>query len=164
MVAWPDGATNHGETAFAFLGVELLNQAGAYTHSFNSSEPIRVRLIFRVKTKLGSTRIGFLVATAEGYPVMEVYESDSPDSPSQRTPGRYAVTATIPANLLNEGQYLLSLNAGLIGVRNLCYLEQVISFFIIKDVSAVAHHPAIRRSCCLLPRLAWDFEGQHSEV
>src|SRR5262249_24481890 len=130
---WSAGIANTGETSFAFLGVEMQNDAGVPSNQFLASERIQVRLDFQIKSLLYGARVGFYVASHDGFVILETYDTDAQGLERKRAPGAYTVSAVIPGQLLNEGRYQLGLNAGIPGTRNLCHLERVLVFSIHRE-------------------------------
>jgi lipopolysaccharide transport system ATP-binding protein len=154
---WPDGIANSGENAFAYLAVALLRSDGAPSSQFFCNEAIQVRLTYCVRAPLYAARVGFSIHAADGATLLEAYDSDRLDCRRERVPGDYAVAAWIPANLLNDGSYYVSLNAGMPGVRNLCHLENVLSFRV-DNQNGVGAFLGEKRSGCILPNLDWQLE------
>src|SRR5262249_27006537 len=154
-VRWPQGTANPGESAFVFVAVQLLRMDGVSSSQFFCSEEIHIRLTFRVFSRLQGARVGFFVSSADGATILEAYDSDRCDAKLEREPGEYIVSAVIPDHLLNEGSYLVGLNAGIPGVRNLSHLENVLSFRI-DNQDGVGAFFGEKRSGCILPILKWN--------
>ena len=68
--------------------------------------------------------------------------------------GIFISRCKIPANLFNPGRYVLSVNAGLPGVKNLARLDNVLSFDI-EDTGAVGSHLWGKRRGVIRPMLEW---------
>jgi lipopolysaccharide transport system ATP-binding protein len=154
---WPEGVANAGESAMAFLGVQLVNGRGEASSQFFYSEAIRVRITFRVNEPLSGARVGLYVSSADGAIVLEAYDSDRLPVSAERAPGVYVASALLPEHLLNEASYLVSLNAGIPGARNLAHLQNVLSFRVDNPDGAGAYLGE-KRAGCIFPRLHWELE------
>jgi lipopolysaccharide transport system ATP-binding protein len=159
-VRWADGIANPGETAFAFLAVQLQRMDGSATTQFFCNEPIMIRMSFRIASPLFGARVGFYVTSTDGATILEAYDSDQLDRRGERVPGTYVVSARIPECLLNEGSYQVGLNAGVPGLRNLCHLENVL-WLRMDNPNGAGAFLGEKRAGCIFPNLGWQAEDIH---
>ena len=77
-------------------------------------DPIAVEVEYTLDAPITGLRVGVYLLTMRGEYVFTSFDTDDPkmfEQYSVRQPGRYVSRAAIPANLLNEGRYLLAVNA-----------------------------------------------------
>jgi lipopolysaccharide transport system ATP-binding protein len=130
----------------------MLNTAGALSDRYLASENIHVRVLFRVTVPLRGARVGFYISSPDGFVILEAYDSDMVGMGPERRVGTYVSSTRIPRQLLNEGSYLVNLNAGIPGTRNLCHLQNVLQFHVLNE-SGTGQYLSERRGGCILPRL-----------
>ena len=152
---WPHGFANRNVENFHFLSVTIHNEANQVSANLDIRKPFTVCIQYEIKEEIvGKSRIGFTIYTVDGLPIFEAYDSDT-RSISQRQPGVYEAYCTIPGQLLNTGQYVLSLNAGIPNVINLAETGTILSFHI-EDLGAVGSETLNKRVGLIRPELKWD--------
>lgn len=147
---WPGGVANPGVADFSLLAVKLFGAGGSPANEFDATESFDVELEYELLSTLRGCRIGFLVSTAEGCVVFETYD-DLRNASSGRAPGRHVSRCRVPGGYLNSGDYVLSVNAGIPGERNLIFRESVLRFTL--------HHgeasPKTAQQGCVLVDFPW---------
>jgi lipopolysaccharide transport system ATP-binding protein len=119
-------------------------------------QPFWVEIEFEIHNRLSFCRVGIIVTTTEGILLFESYDADQKECSGVREPGTYISRCKIPGDLLSPGHYVLSVNAGLPGKKNLARLENVLSFDI-EDTGAVGSHLWGKRRGVIRPRLDWTW-------
>ena len=79
-----------------------------------STEPFMVEMQYRLDAPVTGLRIGLYLITARGEYVFTSFDTDSPEqyqAHGVRQPGQYTSRCQFPADLLNEGRYILGVNA-----------------------------------------------------
>jgi len=154
QAVWPEGIANRDVTEFKLLAVRIHNQSGEVTATVDWRFPFVLSFDYRVETPLPYCRVGFVLATAEGTVVFDSYDSDSEANQGRREPGEYTLRCEIPGHLLLPGRYVVSVNAGMPGLKNLVWVENVLSLTI-EQTGAIAegHAPPVG---VIRPKLAWQ--------
>jgi lipopolysaccharide transport system ATP-binding protein len=106
-IEWAPGE-GPGDHLARLLGVQVLDESGNVASVAFGDQPIRVRIsfeLFRAEPGLG---VAFDLATSDGTIVMQCYQTDGDeeDWPELQV-GRNSIECTVPAGLLNDGQYLV---------------------------------------------------------
>ena len=117
-----------GEEGFFLHSIRLLDPNGLPTNRFAFSQPITVEIAYSLEKPLPTARIGILLAAADGTYVFESFDMDTPGTIKMQRPGKNTLKGTIPAYLLNQGNYLISFYAGIHMVKHFLFLEFVIGF------------------------------------
>ena len=117
------------EHTFEFISCQI-GPDGSDTE-FSSDTPLDITMRFQVKKPTQGLRAGFDLISHEGVLVFRAYHDDQVQHPGVVEPGLYEVVGSIPPHLLNQGQYSITLRAGIQAVRKICLLDQVITFTIV---------------------------------
>jgi len=152
---WEGGTANLGVEDLKIRSVHIRNERGQITSRFDVRKPFWVEICYTLIRPLPFCRVGLLVTTVQGITVFEAYDADDEQYSGPREPGHYVSKGMIPGDLLNSNRYILSVNAGIPGIRNLAFLEGVLAFDI-EDAGAVGSHMHDRRDGIIRPRLCWE--------
>jgi lipopolysaccharide transport system ATP-binding protein len=142
-----------GDETFEFIACSV--GSADCSEEFASEDPISVALQFRVKHRTECLRVGFDLVSQEGVLVFRTYHDDGVHPPSAMEPGVYHSSCVIPGALLNEGEYYMTLRAGIQGVRRIVALEQVLQFSVVNLTGPNARYSA-KRPGVLNPALDWS--------
>lgn len=99
------------------LSVSLC-QDGIPAEAFTASQPVEVRIEFRVKTQLYAFRMGFYIKTGLGDTITRALMADWDPEQAFVVPGEYLLRATIPAHFLVAGEFLLEVHCSRFGIRD----------------------------------------------
>ncbi len=152
------------ESASPFLPVELrlCNQKGRTIDTIRSTEPITINVKYELKAAITGLRVGLYLMTTQGEYVFTSFDTDQPEMYerfSVRPAGIYTSSCTLPANFLNEGRYVLGINASSFRVKRYFQDEQALTFTV--DVSGA---PGMQwpenRLGPVRPALEWSIEAQ----
>ena len=145
---------------FRPLAARIRNREGKVVDTVRSTEPFTIEMEYQLERGISGLRIGFYLLTARGEPVFTSFDTDDPqkfETYTERKAGRYLSRCEIPADLLNQGRYSLSVNASAYNVRRYFYEEQTLDFNV--DASgAPGMHWVEPRPGAVRPRLRWDIE------
>ena len=81
---------------------------------------------YAITKPLWNLWVGFSLRTSDGLCVFTTYDADHAEFHSRRAPGHYTARCEIPRNLLSPSTYLISVNAGLTGIKNLARRDNVL--------------------------------------
>jgi lipopolysaccharide transport system ATP-binding protein len=105
-------------------------------------------------------RIGIYLLTMQGEFVFTSFDTDDPEQYARygvRPAGHYTSRCTIPADLLNEGRYLLGLNASAFRVKRYFHDEHSLAFNVDGAGAPGMQWPEPRLGP-VRPRLEWSIE------
>jgi lipopolysaccharide transport system ATP-binding protein len=157
---WEDGFSLPGIKDMAAMACRLRGADGIPKNIFEHDETVRVEIDYDVKDPIKGSRVGFYLTGGTGDILFESYDTDAAqDCFEMRQPGRYTSVATIPANLLNAGQYFISVVASCPQHRRpLVYAESVLSFTVTESNLVGAEEKAQRKGV-IRPVLSWTVDG-----
>ncbi len=151
---WEEGIANPGVDEFKIRAIRIRDNNGEITGILDVRKPFWIEIEYDIQKHLPSCRVGLRIATADGIAVFATYDADQEEYAGGRKEGRFVSKCQIPGNLLSPNRYLLSVNAGIVNVKNLALLENVLSFDI-EDVGAVGSHLSSKRAGIIRPKLKW---------
>jgi lipopolysaccharide transport system ATP-binding protein len=161
---WPEGTANPGVDEFKLLAMRIQGHTGGVTSVVDARYPFYVSFDYRIEKPLPQCRIGFVVATADGTSVFEGYDSDNahdhntPGLHGARVPGTFRIRCEIPGELLLPGRYILSFNAGMPGIKNLLYVENLLTFTV--EQTRTMSEVSVTPEGMIKPKLKWEILSQ----
>ena len=157
---WNNGISNSGVTEFKILAVRIRNEEGTITGTFDVRKPFSIEIEYEVLKRLPHCRVGFWITTTDGITVLTTYDSDRQEYEGIRQEGRFSTKCTVPGNLLSPNRFAISVNAGMVGYKNLAFLDNIL-LFDIEDLATVGAHLNSARAGVIRPSLRWDREPLH---
>jgi lipopolysaccharide transport system ATP-binding protein len=151
---WETGISNSGVDELKIYKIQVLNCDGKPTSSLDVRKHFEVEIHYRITKRLPYFRVGFLLSTADGISAFEAYDADEKRYSGSREPGDFITKCRVPGNLLNVGNYILTINGGIPNIKNLVYLENVLTVRI-EDTGAIGSHLFDKRQGVVRPRLEW---------
>ncbi len=142
------------------LAMRLINGQGQVVDTIRSTEPSTIEIEYRLEAPITGLRIGVYLTTARGEYVMASFDTDANqlfEEHRVRSPGRYLSRCVIPADFLNEGRYILGINASSFRIKRYFQEEQSLAFSVDATDAPGAHWPESRLGP-VRPRLNWQIE------
>lgn len=157
---WDEDEIPPSSAPFQPISLKMFDPRGAIIDTVRSTEPVTIDLEYQLSAPLTGLRVGIYLSTVRGEYVFTSFDVDEPalyEKHSVRLPGRYLSRCIIPGDLLNEGRYILGINASSFGVKRYFMDENAIGFTV--DPSAAPGMQwAEQRQGPLRPRLNWTIE------
>jgi lipopolysaccharide transport system ATP-binding protein len=98
---------------------------------YTSDQDIKIEITFIVKKSIIGLRVGYDLISSEGITIFRTFFDDQYKELRAIKPGRYSATCLIPANILNQGTYYITLRASIHGIVKICVLEHLLNFSVI---------------------------------
>ena len=108
-------------TPFRPIALRVRNAQSVVTDSLRSVDPVTVEFEYELDSTIPGLRTGIYLATTRGEFVFTSFDTDEVsrfDQYTDRKSGHYISRCTIPANMLNEGRYVLGVNASVFKVKS----------------------------------------------
>jgi lipopolysaccharide transport system ATP-binding protein len=157
---WSPEEVSESSKPFQPLAMRLINMHGQVVDTIRSTEPATVEIEYRLHAPISGLRIGIYLTTARGEYVMASFDTDSAqlfEEHRVRPPGQYVSRCLIPGDFLNEGRYILGINASAYRIRRYFQEEQSLAFTVDATDAPGAHWPELRMGP-VRPRLNWQIE------
>ena len=145
---------------FRPLAIRILDKLGQVSDSVRSVDPIQIEIDYELTEDVTGLRVGFYLFTTRGEPIFTCFDIDSEElfkEFTSRPKGVYTSRCTIPSNTLNEGRFLLGVNASSYGIRRYFQDDQALSFSVDASGAPGTHWPEARPGP-VRPVLGWEIE------
>jgi lipopolysaccharide transport system ATP-binding protein len=162
---WIGGEVPPDAAPFRPIALRIRNPNGHIVDTLRSTEPIRIEMEYHLDAPVSGLRVGLYLQTARGELVFTSFDTDEVahfENYATRSVGRYISHCTIPSDLLNEGRYVLGVNASSYRIRRYFQEDQALSFNIDGTGAPGMHWPEARRGP-IRPRLKWQIRQIHPE-
>lgn len=148
---------------FTPVAVRVKNNANVTTDNLLSVEPVTIEVEYELATDVTGLRVGVYLMTSRGEYVLTSFDTDDPEkyhALGVRKAGRYISRCTIPADTLNEGRFVIGINASSYMVKRYFADERTINFTINATGAPGMQWVEVRQGP-LRPRLDWRIEEVH---
>jgi lipopolysaccharide transport system ATP-binding protein len=145
---------------FRPLSLRICDAGGRMTDTFRSTEPVTVLAEYLLHAPITGLRLGLYLMTVRGEYVFTSFDTDEPERYERfgtRPAGHYLSRCVIPADFLNEGRYVLGINASSFRIRRYFHDEHALDFNIDGAGAPGMQWPEPRLGP-IRPRLAWEIE------
>lgn len=142
------------------IALRVCSQEGLAADTLRSTESVVVEIEYQLCQPITGLRVGIYLLTMRGEYVFTSFDTDDPvqfERFGTRPAGRFVSRATIPANFLNEGRYVLAVNASSFRVKRYFQDEQALAFTIDGAGAPGKHWPEPRLGP-LRPDLNWKID------
>lgn len=142
--------------------LRLIDMRGNIVDTVRSTEQVMIEIDYSLSTAVTGLRIGIYLYTARGEAVLTSFDTDEPEmfeKFTRRNAGKYVSRCLIPADLLNQGRYTVSVNASSYNIRRYFRDEQVLDFTV-DPTGAPGMQWSEPRPGIIRPRLEWKIEAR----
>ncbi len=149
---------------FTPVALRMRDPRGEVVDTVRSVDPTTIEVEYRLSAPVTGLRVGIYVINTRGEHAFTSFDLDDPclyEQMASRPAGRYISRCTIPADLLNEGRFILGINASSFRVRRYFQDEQALAFTVDAAGAPGTHWPEPRLGA-IRPRLSWEIEAMHS--
>jgi lipopolysaccharide transport system ATP-binding protein len=143
---------------FEPLALRVVNPHGQVADTMLSIEPVTLEMEYKLHAPIPGLRVGVYLQTMQGEVVFTSFDTDEGKNFNEyatRPAGHFLSKAHIPANFLNEGQYLLGINASAFRVKRFFQDEHALAFTV-DAMGAPGMHWTEVRLGPVRPRLEWE--------
>jgi lipopolysaccharide transport system ATP-binding protein len=146
---------------FRPLALRMRDALGRAVDTLRSTEPITIEIEYQLEAPITGLRVGIYLLTLRGEYVLTAFDTDAPglfERFGVRPAGQYVSRCEIPANFLNEGRYVLALNASSFRVRRYFQDDQALAFTVDGAGAPGKHWPEPRLGP-VRPNLNWTINN-----
>jgi lipopolysaccharide transport system ATP-binding protein len=151
---WAGGVADPGITEFKLVAVRILNSRDEVAGVLDVRKPFVIEIEYEVLVPMAAAWIGLRLDTVEGVAVVVAHDADDEALRGVRQPGRYASRCAVPGHLLNAGRFIVSIAAGLTGVKQFAVQQNVLTFDI-EDLGIAGPRVGGKRKGVILPQFEW---------
>jgi lipopolysaccharide transport system ATP-binding protein len=147
---------------FRPVAIRLIDRNQRVVDTVRSIEPVTISIEYDLEAPITGLRVGIYLMTMRGEYVFTSFDTDSPEFYEQysvRPAGKYTSSCTIPGDYLNEGRYVLGINASSFRVKRY-FQDEVALTFTVDGTGAPGKQWAESRLGLVRPDLDWRIEIQ----
>jgi len=157
-VTFPDPSPPPSGTAYVrLLAVRIRNSEGQITSVLDIRLPFTLEMEYQILRRVSSLRIGFTLTAQDGVVVLSSTDMDNVEDELERKPGTYVSRCRIPGDLLNHGQYFVSVGSDFPLIKTHFFHDRVLAFRM-EQTGGVGGHIPDRRPGMLRLRLPWNLQ------
>jgi lipopolysaccharide transport system ATP-binding protein len=145
---------------FLPVAVRLKNACGKVVDTVRSVEPCTVELEYQLHAPITGLRIGVYLLSTRGEYIFTSFDTDEAERFEHmgiRPAGHYFSRCTIPADFLNEGRFVIGVNASSYRVQRYFQDEKALTFTV-DAIGAPGMQWPEPRMGAVRPRLDWQIE------
>ena len=128
---WLEDEIPSGAAPFRPISIRLLNPQGQVCDTVRSVEPFTIELEYTLDQAISGLRVGLYLLTSRGEFILTSFDTDDPEQfekYAQREEGHYHSRCQIPANFLNEGRFIIGVNASTYRIKRYFQDDQALIF------------------------------------
>jgi len=128
---WEQGEIPASAAPFKPIALRLRDPQGQVADTLRSVEPATIEFEYQLDAPIQGLRLGIYLNTLRGEVVFTSFDTDDPklfERFSTRPAGHYLSRCEIPPNFLNEGQYVIGVNASAYRVKRYFQDERALAF------------------------------------
>jgi lipopolysaccharide transport system ATP-binding protein len=155
---WQDNEIPADAEPFRPVGLRVTNSKGHVVDSLRSVEPVHIEMEYKLNAPITGLRVGIYLMTMRGDYVFTSFDTDDPEQFAYhdvRKEGHYVSRCTIPADMLNEGRFVVGVNASVFRVRRYFQDANAVVFNVNPTGAPGMHWPEPRQGVTR-PRLDWQ--------
>ncbi|MBN2547561.1 MAG: ABC transporter ATP-binding protein [Anaerolineales bacterium] len=142
------------------IAMRIMDSQGRVSDTVRSTDTLTLEMQYRLDAPITGLRVGIYLMTARGEYVFTSFDTDDAElfeNYTVRSPGMYFSRCQFPADLLNEGRYVVGLNASSYRIRRYFQDEQALTFNVDAAGAPGTQWPEMRIGP-VRPRLEWKIE------
>ena len=147
-----------GAQPFVPQRLRVVDRAGTAIQQVPGSEPFWIEFEYLLEEPITGLRVGIYLSSGQGEPILTSFDTDdlaSFQARESRAAGPYISRCKLPENLLNEGRFMVGVNASSFGVRSYFTEEHALTFTLDGTGAIGSQWPELRRGP-IRPALEWE--------
>jgi lipopolysaccharide transport system ATP-binding protein len=155
-------ATDIEDSAKPFrpVAMRVLNKQKQVSDTIRSIDPMYIEVEYELDAPITGLRVGVYLMSMRGEFVFTSFDTDDPEEYNrltQRKAGRYISRVRLPADMLNEGRFVIGMNASVFRVKRYFHDANAV-VFTVNPAGAPGMQWAESRQGVTRPRLDWQIE------
>lgn len=145
---------------FQPVAIRVKNPEGTVVDTVRSIQPATIELEYNILAPMTGLRVGIYLISTRGEYIFTSFDTDDAGEFERfgtRQPGNYRSRCVIPADTLNEGRYIIGVNASTYRIKRYFHDEQALTFNVDASGAPGMQWPEPRLGS-YRPRLNWEIE------
>lgn len=158
---WEEDEIPESAWPFKPIALRVRNPQGQVQDSLRSTEPVTVEVEYQLIAPVTGLRVGIYLMSTRGEAIFSSFDTDEPglyDRYATREVGHYFSRCQIPGDLLNEGRFIIGINASSFRIKRYFQDEQALTFTMDAAGAPGMQWPEPRMGP-VRPRLVWKIEA-----
>lgn len=158
---WKEDEFEKNPAPFHPISIRVLSNTGVVSDTIRSTEPAHIEFEYQLDEDITGLRVGMYIISTRGEFILTSFDVDDQDNYEKfsiRKAGKYISRCTIPADLLNEGRFVIGVNASIFKIRTYFHDEQALVFNVNGTGAPGTQWPEPRTGM-IRPRLHWEIES-----
>jgi len=158
---WTEEELGDSGSAFKPVALRVVNPAGQVVDTVNAAEGFSIEFEYKLNEPISGLRVGLYMMTTRGEYVFTTFDTDDPELYQQfslRPSGHYFSRCQIPPNLLNEGRFVVGLNASVYRIRRYFQDDRALTLTVDATGAPGTQWPE-KRLGPVRPQLEWNIES-----
>jgi len=146
--------------SFQPIALRVLNTQGRVVDTVTAAEGFSIEFKYNLSEPISGLRVGLYMMTTRGEYIFTTFDTDDPavfESLTVRAAGRYVSRCSIPPNLMNEGRFILGVNASVYRIKRYFQDDKALTFTVDATGAPGMHWPE-KRLGSVRPKLDWKIE------
>ena len=161
---WSSAEVTNSEVPFQPIALKVRNPMGQVVDTVQSVEGFSIEMEYQLSDPISGLRVGLYMMTTRGEYVFTSFDTDDPtlfETHVQRPAGHYVSRCQIPPHLMNEGRYVLGVNASAYRIKRFFQDDKALTFNVDATGAPGMHWPE-KRLGTVRPNLDWTIETLES--
>lgn len=145
---------------FLPVALRVMNEQGNISDTIRSTESMTIEFEYELLEAITGLRVGIYLLSTRGEFIFTSFDVDDEllfTEHGVREKGTYISRCCLPADLLNEGRYVIGINASTFRIKRYFHDEQAISFNV-DATAAPGTQWTEARAGMIRPKLRWEIE------
>jgi len=145
---------------FQPVAIRVKNPEGTVVDTVRSIQTATIELEYNILAPMTGLRVGIYLISTRGEYIFTSFDTDDAGEFERfgtRQPGNYRSRCVIPADTLNEGRYIIGVNASTYRIKRYFHDEQALTFNVDASGAPGMQWPEPRLGS-YRPRLNWEIE------
>lgn len=159
---WKEDEFDRNPAPFHPIRIRVLSEAGTVSDTVRSTDKFYVEMDYSLDEDITGLRVGFYIISTRGEFILTSFDVDDQEKFekfSTRKAGHYTSRCTIPGDFLNEGRFVIGVNASIFKIRTYFHDEQALVFNVNGTGAPGTQWPEPRTGL-IRPRLNWEIESK----
>ena len=146
---------------FRPIALRVRSPRGDISDTVRSTDPTTIEVEYSLKEAVTGLRVGIYLMSTHGEFIFTSFDTDQPglyDRYAARPAGHYFSRCVIPADFLNEGRFVVGVNASSFRIKRYFHEDQALTFAV-DGAGAPGMQWSEPRLGPVRPRLDWDIEA-----
>jgi lipopolysaccharide transport system ATP-binding protein len=162
---WLPEESDKSVEPFRPIALRILNTQGNIVDTVNAAEGFIIEMEYHLSEAITGLRVGLYMMTTRGEYVFTTFDTDDPslyETFSARPAGHYVSRCKIPPNFLNEGRFILGVNASTYRIRRYFQDDKALTFTVDATGAPGMQWPE-KRLGPVRPELNWEIKAAEQE-